>query len=221
MNQYFQVGYSPMETLAARVYGNAKGVSMENIETLPKKGWMPVGTVEFCLEAMNHQGIKVPEPLDYPTSLKKWEVIPHKKMSYGELKKLGWSPEQTQGLHVKPVQTKLPTEFWWDETLLWVAPWIGFDAEWRVYVCDGEVVGVGRYDDHDSEYDLDIATAQKMVEDYVDQPAGWGLDVGLFNGSSHLVEVNDGWALGLYQGCKQAEYLGLIEARWKELSGGY
>ena len=52
-----QIGYSQTETWIARVYGDAYAVRLEDIPSLPKFGWMPVGTVEFCRAAMAHQGI--------------------------------------------------------------------------------------------------------------------------------------------------------------------
>lgn len=41
------------------------------------------------------------------------------------------------------------------------------------------------------------------------------------DGMTKLVEVNDGWALGLYKGsCSASDYLKLLEARWEELIDG-
>lgn len=67
-----QIGYSQTETWIARVYGDAYAVRLEDIPSLPKFGWMPVGTVEFCRAAMAHQGIVEPAPVDYPEALTKW-----------------------------------------------------------------------------------------------------------------------------------------------------
>ncbi|MGC8530387.1 MAG: ATP-grasp domain-containing protein, partial [Leptospirillia bacterium] len=81
-----QIGYSQAETWAAYVYGDAKLARMEDIPSLPRSGWMPVGTVEFCRAAMAHQSIVEPEPVDYPDALAKWMPYGgHVLRRYGEM----------------------------------------------------------------------------------------------------------------------------------------
>jgi hypothetical protein len=182
---------------------------------------------------MVHQGIAEPYPLDYPVSLQEW--IPygaHSVIPYGDLPK-GWTPENHQGLHGKPVVTKLDEGLWAPDTPFWIAPYHRFASEWRVYILRGEIIGMGRYDDRDvddthSFPDMDIVG--QMVSAYTkhDAPAGFGLDVGVSegpggenpfeDGRTKLVEVNDGWALGLYKGtCSPRDYLRLLEARWTDI----
>ncbi|MDA8377405.1 MAG: ATP-grasp domain-containing protein [Planctomycetia bacterium] len=230
-----QIGYSQAETWAARVYGDAKPARMEDIPLLPRSGWMPVGTVEFCRAAMARQGIQEPDPIDYPFSLQEW--IPyggHYEIPYGDMPK-GWTPENHQGLHGKPVRTKLPQQLWTPTTPFWTAPYHRFASEWRVYVLHGEIIGMGRYDDRDVDDDHaypDMNVVHEMVNAYTkyDAPAGFGLDVGVSegpggetpfeDGRTKLVEVNDGWALGLYKGtCSARGYLELLKARWTEIAG--
>lgn len=221
-----QIGYSREEAWAARLYSDARPVRFEDIPELPKSGWMPVGTVEFCRAAMTHQGIPEPAPTDYPECLIPYCGAGHRLGTYGDLPE-GWSPEHHRGIHAKPYRTKLPSEQWTPETPFWIGNWHRFWAEFRVYVCQGEILGVGRYDDHDEDPEdlpgLDLHQVQEMIDIYQRNgaPAGYGLDVGVSDedGRTRLVEVNDGWALGLYKGsCSSKDYLKLLTTRWEELA---
>jgi len=222
-----QIGYSPMETFAARMHGDVLRVaSMEDIPSLPPAGWYPVGTVEFCRAAMMHQGFQEPDPIDYPECLSNFVGDGgHRLGVYGELPS-GWTPETAErlGTHAKPLQTKQPPETWTAETPFWIGSWQCFASEWRVYVLHGEVIGLARYDDGEDDRQLDWGVVKSILRVYQDSgkaPVGYGLDVGVLdkNGVTQLIEVNDGWALGLYRGsCSSRDYLRLLEARWEELS---
>ncbi len=228
MRIFSQMGYSTAETWAARLEGMAKPARMEDIPSLPKNGWMPVGTVEFCLFAMDRQGIQRPEPIDYPPAIWSFEACGHRLGTVADLPS-GWSPDKPCGLHVKPWQTKLPHDRWNPDTPVWVANWHRFGPEYRVYVCHGEILGMARYDDWEMDDpdwpDLDLAKIRRMIDLYQDAgaPAGYGLDVGISDqdGQTFLVEVNDGWALGYYPRgtCSAGDYLRLLRERWGELVG--
>ena len=219
-----------METWAARVYGDAKPVHMEDIPSLPKHDWMPVGTVEFCRAAMAHQRIDEPSVSTYPDSLMPF------------LGRTVWASTAIQvriskrPVFVKPMQAKRFTGFVWphggldqqefqgipDHSPVWCSQVVSFASEWRFYVYRGEVVGAGRYDDGADDAPVpDQETVLEMVDQYQRNgaPAGYGLDVGVDQGRrTLLVEVNDGWALGLYKGtCSPQDYLRLLEARWLEI----
>jgi hypothetical protein len=60
-----------------------------------------------------------------------------------------------------------------------------------------------------------------MICDYADQPIGYSIDVGINSdsGETVLIEVNDGWALGLYPwgNMSNESYVDLITKRWKQI----
>lgn len=59
----------------------------------------------------------------------------------------------------------------------------------------------------------------RVIEAYVDAPAGCAIDMGVTSGGrTLLVEVNDGYALGCY-GMDSVAYALLLAARWAELVG--
>ncbi len=227
MNIVVQIGYHQAETWAARVYGNAKFASLEEISSLPL-GWMPVGGMAFCRAAMAHHNITEPESLDYPECLCSWAPYGgHVLSTYGELTAEGWTDTYHHGIHAKPVQSKLDKSLWTPETAFWAAPYHRFASEWRVYIIRGKIVGMGRYDDRnveDEDTHLNMDVVHNMVDTYTAHgaPAGYGLDVGVSDedGMTKLVEVNDGWALGYYKGdCSMRNYMNLLEVRWSEMIG--
>jgi len=219
------------ETAAARIYADVpvRNAHIEEIAKFPKQGWMPIGSVEFCLAAMRHQGIPIPEPLDYPSCLEPYITCGHHLGKYGDLPK-GWTPDNPMGIHAKPVQTKLDARYWDANTPFWIANWHRFGPEYRVYVCQGEILGMAQYDEGYPDLPgiepltLDESRVREMVRVYQANgaPAGYGLDVGVSDedGRTLLVEVNDGWALGYYPWgtLKPREYLRLLLARWEELA---
>lgn len=223
-----QRSYSRQETFAVKAWhdGPVRSASIDEIPILPDHDWMPVGSVEFCRAAMIHQGIRIPEPLDYPVCLQSF--MPEKPILYDwweahdvMFKKL--DQRQWCNWHVKPWQTKLDRNLWVPETRVWLMPEHQFVAEYRVYVCAGKILGLGRYDDGENNPAWSLETILQMIKTYQDSgfaPAGYGLDVGVsaVDGKTCLVEVNDGWALGLYKDdCHGSDYLRLLQARWTEI----
>ena len=226
-----QIGYSQAETWAARVYGDAKPARMEDILSLPRSGWMPVGSVEFCRAAMAQQGVMPPLVSTYPEVLRSF------------LRRHIWTGKalqvrtSEQRFFVKPLDHKVFTGFVWpdggfdqyqfmaqpDDLPVWCSDVVSFSSEWRYYVCEGVIVGSGRYDDGPDDAPLpDLKVIDAILHAFQPEaPAGYGLDVGVLdNGETALVEINDGWgSLGLYKGtCSSRDYLRLLNARWTEIA---
>ncbi|MEO0606193.1 MAG: ATP-grasp domain-containing protein, partial [Myxococcota bacterium] len=52
-----------------------------------------------------------------------------------------------------------------------------------------------------------------------DPTSGFALDVGLVDEDWVVVECNEGFGLGLYDGLPAGDYADLVVARWRELIG--
>lgn len=77
---------------------------------------------------------------------------------------------------------------------------------------------MGRYDDGEDPDDFPpIDFIQKILDAYKDAPSGYAIDVGQKDGVWALVEINDGWALGLYKGMSRTAYVDLLLTRWEEI----
>ncbi|MDD4965303.1 MAG: ATP-grasp domain-containing protein [Gallionella sp.] len=211
--------------------------SVDEIKTLQKSGWMPVGSVEFCLAAMIHQEVDPSFVSSYPKPL---QGFLHRKIW---LDTVAGVIANGRRVFVKPSRRqKLFTGFVWPDEdgqeialkdlqeleVLWCSEPVNFVQEWRFYVMNGEVLGAGRYDDSDEEVpDMEARlhrAAREMVKQYRDAPAGYSIDIGVLDtGQVALVEVNDGWgSLGFYKGsCSLSEYFNLLVARWDEIVGPF
>lgn len=191
-------------------------------------GNVPVGSVEFIQRCFEIKGLTVKAINPYPPGLPYGRLI-FKRPLY-EI--LGHHiPEQ--GLFIKPFKLKRFNGFvfrgfnyqHYDEhdkeqisNLLdmrlndWVytSEVVNFLAEWRMYYCNGELLGTARYDANDEEYDDPVIT--------IPIKGTRAIDVGLLdNGSYVVVEVNDAWAIGLYKGLPIEKYYQFLITRWREI----
>jgi hypothetical protein len=203
-----------------------------SVSSLPRTPIVPVGTVEFCRAWMRATGVQEPEPLDYPMALRAALGRPVER-----LRDYSLAPD---GAWVKPVRTKAwPAHRKGQDALaqelqpcgeVWTSPNLALQAEWRVYVLEGRVVGQGRYDDGSDHLDSLASQATSWAQQLAHiwsssakTPAAYALDVA-FTHDAHwaLVEVTDAWAIGYYRGsCSAQDYLRMLMARWKELASAH
>lgn len=179
---------------------------------------MPVGSVEFVLEAMSIAGIEPPPAPGFPAQLQPWL---HRTVSRTTLAKLAGIQGRT---FVKPVETKLFNGFVFDpqtsvkdldehdreqlasmgkldvSTEIWTSPVVEFISEFRYYVMDGRIAGQGRYDPDgaDDAPAPDLRQVEAAIAAY-GASAPFAIDMGVLStGLTALVEVHDAWAIGLY-----------------------
>ncbi len=189
---------------------------------------VPIGTVEFCRAWMRSCGLHEPAPLDFPDALR--EFLGRR------VQRLACYALAPDGAWVKPVRTKAwaahrkgidPTPEDLDPTgEVWASQPLQLQAEWRVYVLDTQVVGVGRYDDGEDALDARQNQAQVWAQQLARfwaarevTPAAYALDVACTqDGRWVLVEVTDAWAMGYYRGsCTEQNYLRMLLRRWEDL----
>jgi ATP-grasp domain, R2K clade family 2 len=107
-------------------------------------------------------------------------------------------------------------------------------SEYRVYVVRGEIRCVAHYlGPNDGKLDLEVVreAVRLMAEskDRADDIAGCGMDFAVFKRAGPdgkeevgtcLVEVNDGYSLGVYDGLEATDHADLLIARWGQLVAG-
>ena len=200
-------------------------------------GALPVGSVEFVRACMLLMGLQEPPNLSYPPSLRH---LLHRDV------RLCRASEVRESAFVKPVKTKTFTGFVFDparpdaaysehdreqlhclrslppDDMVWVSTTVDFVAEWRCYIMDGRILGIGRYDPNEPD------DVPEPPMDWLEQAANHlradgiqtcSLDVGLLSdGRYAVVECNDAWALGLYgRSLDSKTYLQMLWARWEQL----
>ncbi len=192
-------------------------VSYEDLEQC-KESYIPVGSVEFTNHYCELNKISLPQNISYPIELQSFLCRNIRQDVFKNAKDQEF---------VKPIQTKLftgaikkeLTECVEENTAVWVSEPVVFAAEYRCYVIDGKVVAHSRYDDGDDEILFDYDVVYVMTKSYYNQPVGYSIDVGVSNDRTMLVEVNDGWALGLYPWGNMTDslYVELITRRWQQI----
>ena len=102
-------------------------------------------------------------------------------------------------------------EVWCSEVVTWT-------AEYRVYVCLGEIVSIDHYRGEMVSLEMDrVKEALRVFSASGRAPAGYAADFGVLgDGSTALVELNDGYSLGAYS-ISAEPYCDLLLARWHEL----
>ncbi|WP_194820044.1 ATP-grasp domain-containing protein [Nocardia sp. XZ_19_385] len=190
------------------------------------------GDMDAMHGAMRQLGIPVPEPDDYPESLREFLRRRVWTSTLGEIERVmetGSAPP----VFVKPAERRKGftgavcyserdfaalgrvgrrQRVWCSEVVEWV-------AEYRVYVIGGGVVAVDRYAGS-ALLDMDVVRSAVAAYDHSGTaPSAYGIDFGvLASGATALVEVNDGYALGAYDIAAE-QYTELVLRRWVELLG--
>lgn len=192
------------------------------------------GSVPFVLQAMRRLGIDVPTHNPYPDVLT--EFLHRKVWRQDRLRDV--LAERDKGgnrVFVKPANgwkrfTGFVVEFSSDyrfngaskNSPVWVSEPIEFISEWRAYVANGELLDV-RFADHGGNKSINVN--QNIVEDAVSKlvmadcaPAGFVIDFGVTTkGDTALIEMNDGFSFGAYDGVSAQTYWEVTTARWFEL----
>ena len=200
-----------------------------------RQGALPVGSVEFVRAAMALAQIKEPENLSYHPRAQPFLQREIALVPAGLVRKLG--PR-----FIKPLETKLFTGFVYNhsecpsalephqqeqrqafdamqaDAVVWACLPVTWASEWRYYVVGGEIKGAGRYDQEESlvapKPDIQVVlrciNALALAHPYA-------IDFGVLStGETALVEVNDAWAIGLYENAlTPSQYLDFLYRRWQ------
>ena len=193
---------------------------------------VPVGSVEFVRKYCDHVGLKLPEEsITYFPGVEKFMQRTMRRTTLGEA---------GAGEFVKPVGVK---KFTGDMkkllrpmsplTEVWAGPYVPFESEFRFYIhvinLNAHVVGWARYDncdvvnpDPDMDYVFDIANEvrKNLGPNAFSVDIGWRGDLGRYD----LVELNDAWALGLYNNSDPqsapptpTDYAEMLISRWFQI----
>lgn len=205
--------------------------------------YIPIGSVEFCRELMRVLEVDEPESFSYLNYIDLRESQRHSI-------DLSTTPEGRQiylayaqdiirlktpldEYFIKPQRTKqfeafkIPTSFLKEFNDPYVIPLsyyseiVNFEAEFRFYILNKEIVGFSQYGEG-PQLEPDVKAVKDVILQFTNQPVGYSIDVGIVKGKTLLVELNDGWALGYYPWgtCKFDDYVELITERWKQITKG-
>jgi hypothetical protein len=102
---------------------------------------------------------------------------------------------------------------------IYISTPIDFLSEYRVYVNRGKIIDVKHYFGNWRLFPDPVIIDDMVSKVNSIMPISYSVDVGILeDGTTALVECNDGYALGNY-GVESKEYAGMIRDRWWEIVG--
>jgi hypothetical protein len=193
-----------------------------------KENHVFLGGIQFVHQALQFLKCEIPEPFDYPESLKKFFG---RKIYASTINQVSDNPDQWNifikpkgylkqftGRLVRGTTDLIGTGNREFDTPIWVSEPVDFISEWRVFVRYNEVLGVRHYKG-DWRCNYDFKVIESAVKAFEDSPNAYALDFGLTrDGRLLIVEANEGYSIGSY-GLFYVDYAKLIATRWCQLTG--
>lgn len=199
------------------------------LELSPSPEALVVGGVETVLPYLRKLNAQ-PAALDYPDALRPYLGRRLRRTTLGDVRSQVGS--NSDPVFVKPVEHKLfdghvvrsfrdliGTARLPAETPVFETEVVEFLSEWRFYVSNGCVMGVGHYAGAATDFPEKALVLESVAtfHETGHAPSAYGLDFGVCSdGTTRLVEVNDAITLGNY-GLRPAQYARFLSARWEEL----
>ena len=183
------------------------------------------GHIPFVRTALKLSGHLLPTVNDYPTELTEHY---HRKIWTGTMRDVTEAMPKT---FIKPRErVKLFTGFICSDPddfrlrraknnePLWFSERVRIVTEWRVYVIDGKVAYRAHYDrDFNVQPDWDVV--RDCVDLLKDTQQNYAIDIGVTpEGTTLVIEVNDGFSIGAYGDIPPSIYGRLLTNRWKEMT---
>lgn len=193
-----------------------------------------VGTVPVVLSALQSLGIAPPPTNDYPVCLEPFLRRRIWRSTVGQLMNRLYFSDEFAPVFAKPEGRKkrfTGRVFQSAEDVYHlegasksipilcsdVTHWV---SEYRTFVINGRIVGTRHYsgDPMVAPDHAVIAECVARLEASPESTAGYGLDFGVLdNGTTAIVEWNDGYSLGSYGLCREL-YCDLLLSRWEQLN---
>lgn len=188
------------------------------------------GGIRTVESAIKQIGMRMPVANNLPDELESYFGRSIQKTTLGKVRS-DWRDAKPNSCFLKPLdQNKLfpaialfdrddlaTLDSLPDDVRVIVSEYVLFESEWRVFVVNGDVIGLSHYQG-DCFTSPDSSTIKSAIRDFKTAPAGYGIDFGvLSNGRTVIVEANDGYSLGSY-GLNSVDYTRMLEARWFELA---
>jgi len=190
-----------------------------------------VGTLDFVKAALRQRKLPMPEENCYPEAL---SHLLHRFVWQSTLYEVIQEVVKGTPLFAKPSKrtkrfTGMVVRDGFDWRLdriprnepVWCSEVCEWKSEWRYYVVCHQIQGKALYHG-DGAHGVDEQVVQEAVALMAARPGtpiSYAIDFGvLASGKTALVEVNDGFSIGAYDGVDPKVYLALLETRWHQLT---
>ena len=219
--------YAVMEGLKTKVYSSDEVLSGNlNYEDCD----LFVGSVECVSFVLKKKKHSVPEPNYYPKTLRSqlhrniWKTNIDELISWlsfgGKVfaKSYAWKKITGKVFDQNEVSKLMLNHH--RKTTMWASEIVEWVSEYRVYVCNGEILASCIYDgDNNTKIDLAVVeNAIKLLENDPQNKIAYAFDWGVLStGETALIEMNDAWAIGAYKGIEYRDYFNFLMTRWQEM----
>ena len=191
------------------------------------------GSIQLVRPSLKILKCKLPPPNDYPLCLKEYF---HRNIWKSNIKTLrSHFYDSATEIFAKPYDRKksftgrvfrssedlIYLNGVGNNTKIYCSPVVNWVSECRFYIKKGHIIGKSHYDgDKDKLVDMNVIhTAIQIYEDSGEAVSTYIMDFGVLdNDNTALVEVNDAYSVGLYDGMDPQLYADLIITRWVELT---
>jgi hypothetical protein len=192
---------------------------------------MVAGEIPVMLAAFQRAGVRYEHLRYIPAELERFAARRIWTSTLGEarasvasgkpvfVKPLEGAPRLFKGQVLREYRDLIRTAQFAAETAVWCSELVDFVSEHRVFVREGDVVGVQHYSG-DFRRTIAWSVVDEALGTYANKPAGFAMDFGVTNdGRTLIVEQNDGFSLGAY-GLHPVAYARLLQSRWLEILTG-
>lgn len=188
------------------------------------------GSVKFVRAALQSLGKELPPHDPYPHELWPWlhrrvwrggpvaDVLASAEAVFIKPEKrwkrfTGFVVDQPNPPQLYNVSKREPV--WCSEVVKWL-------SEWRSYVVDGAILFTGLAPSSGNRrHAIDLTVVQRAVDRLDEPPGAYAIDFGLLaTGETALIEMNDGFSVGAYDGIPADAYFRFVATRWNELADG-
>ena len=222
--------YATMEQLKIKSFSPEE---MANGDVPAQDASLIVGSVQSVTSALEQLNITAPNPSYYPDCLKSWLYRDVEAVNANHAR---WMIEQGSTLFVKSQNWKQMTGMVCSKTshhpefsampsdaMCWISNPVEWLSEYRVYVYQNEIIAISCYEG-DESFKLDARVLENAVNAL--EANNWhdtyAMDWGIIKTPTGelltaLVEMNDAWAIGAYDGINYRQYYNFLNRRWQQL----
>lgn len=196
---------------------------------LPQRGDVVAGSVKFVRAALKALGKEPPTQNPYPDAMRPWL-----RRKVWPVASLGRALDQELPVFVRPAnrwkrftgfvaESHSPPQVYGVSRRepVWCSEVVRFVSEWRCYVVANELrhIGFAKYGGDRGRRPNEHVIAHAISAFKPFAPSAYAVDFGVLDsGTTALIELNDGFSVGAYDGVTAEVYWDLIATRWRELA---
>jgi hypothetical protein len=183
--------------------------------------YVPVGSVEFVTNHLQHFYNLVPKPINVPEELfdicfSQRKIFNGTDKDFYNLSKGRWFVKSNDKIKDLCEVFKITDEhvFALPEGNYQYSQYVNIDSEWRAFIYQGELVGLQNYCGEFTKFPT-VDTIKGMIKVYKSAPIAYTLDIGVRDYSTFVIEVHDFFSCGLY-GFNSSSYPYMLHRWYKE-----